>query len=162
MMTQQKPWILLAEASVQSTDETLRALSENFAPPAVVVARDGMEMWDCLHRRNGFRKRPDGQPALVLLDPRFPVDGWEVLQRVRADEKFKVIPVIVFTRSRSPVDLRRAYELGANAFVVKPSEFRKLTACLDHVLAFWLRINEPPLPMEDITTPDQGVFAHAA
>ena len=141
-----KKWILLADANPSEADQTLRALAHSFAPPAVVVARDGAEVMDCFHRRNGFQNRPDGHPAVVLLDVKMPNSGgWEVLRQMKSDARLKTIPVVIFTSSRNESDLARSYQLGANAYLVKPTQFRQLTAVLEEVRVFWIVLNELPL-----------------
>src|SRR5258706_11326637 len=114
-----KKWILLAVASPNDADQSLQALALGFLPPVVVVARDGAEVLDCLHQRNGFQKRPEGHPAVVLLELKMPnVDGWEVLRQIKSDAQLRTIPVVVFTSARDEADLVRSYELGANAYLV--------------------------------------------
>lgn len=159
----QKRWILLAEAGPAAADETLRALAHGFAPPAVVVARDGGEVMDCLHRCNGFQNRPEGDPSVVLLALKLPnVDGWEILRRIRSDARLKSIPVVIFTSSRDTGNLIRSYELGANAYVVKPPVVRQLAAVLEAIRAFWVVINEPPQAALDEGDSDMPQFIAAA
>ena len=158
-----KKWILLADANAAEADQTLCALAASHAPSTVVLARDGAEVLDCLQARNGFKSRPAGFPALVLLELHLPkVDGWEVLRTMRNDPRLKTIPIVVFTSSRDAGDLVRSYELGANAYVVKPAHLRQLAAVLDEVRMFWIVINEPPLghPGEQHLEPEH--FATAA
>jgi len=140
-----KKWILIAERNASETERTLHAFASSYAPPEVVVARDGVEVLDCLYQRNGFEGRPAGQPAVVLLDLETPsLDGWEILRQMKGDSQLKTIPVVVFTDSREAGDLVRSYQLGANAYIVKPAGARQLAAVLEEVRAFWIVINESP------------------
>jgi CheY-like chemotaxis protein len=139
-------WILLAEDNPRDADLAMRALAVDEAE--VIVARDGAEVLDCLHRRGEFRDREAGQPVVVLLDLKMPkVDGLEVLRQIKADTVLKPIPVVVFTSSREESDLVRCYQLGANAYVVKPVGFQEFATALKEVRAFWMGINEPPPQM---------------
>ncbi len=116
----------------------------------VVVAHDGLEALDCLYRRGSFRTGAAGRPAFVLLDLQLPnVDGLEVLRQIRADRRLKNLPVVIFTSSREPDVINRSYELGANAYVIKPLE--KYTETLMHIGMFWGAENAPPteaVPLE--------------
>jgi CheY-like chemotaxis protein len=140
-------WILLAEDNPHDAELTLRALSANQAPLQVVLAGDGAEALDCLHRRGAFQSQADGLPTVVLLDLKMPkVDGLEVLRQIKQDDALKNIPVVIFTSSRERSDVARAYQLGANAYVVKPLGFQEFTAVLSDLKQFWLTVNEPPPP----------------
>jgi two-component system response regulator len=109
--------ILLVENSPRDTELILDVLS-------VFSVSDGAEALDYLFRRGPFAGRTDGQPAVVLLDPKMPkVDGMEVLRQIKNDSKLKVIPVVVMTSSREEQDLLNSYQLGVNAYVVKPVKF---------------------------------------
>ena len=125
-------WILLAEDNPKDADLAIRALRTDGSPAEVILARDGAEVLDCLYRRGGFQGRNHGPPALVLLDLKMPkVNGLEVLRQVKADDRLKVIPVVVFTSSFEESDLARTYRLGANAFVVKPVDFTQFVSTLN-------------------------------
>jgi|SRR5579859_6399535 len=138
-------WILLAEDNANDADLTMRALSADQLSGEVIVAGDGAEALDCLHRRGAFQSRDDDLPAVVLLDLKMPnVDGLEVLREIKSTAALRSIPVVVFTSSREWSDLARAYQLGANAYVVKPVGFKEFLAVLQDVKRFWLAINEPP------------------
>jgi CheY-like chemotaxis protein len=115
--------ILLVEDDPKDVELTLSGLADYNLANEVVVARDGEEALDCLYRRGSYQMRPNGNPAL-LLDLKLPkVDGFELIQQVRADEKLKMIPVVVLTSSHEEKDLVRNYKLGANGYVVKPVDF---------------------------------------
>jgi len=140
-------WILLAEDNVNDADLTMRALSANQVPSEVVLASDGAEALDCLYRRGAFQTRDNAPPAVVLLDLKMPrVDGLEVLRQIKNDAALKNIPVVIFTSSKERADLDRTYQLGANAYVVKPLGFQEFVTTLKDVKKFWLVINEPPPP----------------
>ena len=137
--------ILLVEDDPNDVELTLTALEEYQLVNEVVVARDGEEALDYLYRRGGFERRADGNPAVVLLDLKLPkVDGLEVLQQVRADEKLKMIPVVVLTSSHEERDLVASYRLGVNAYVVKPVDFHEFVNAVKDLGGFWALINEPP------------------
>ncbi|HEY2329906.1 MAG TPA: response regulator [Verrucomicrobiae bacterium] len=139
-------WILLAEDNANDADLTTRALAANQSPIKVVLVTDGAEALDCLYRRGAFQSRDDDPPAVVLLDLKMPrVDGLEVLRQIKSDAALKNIPVVIFTSSKEWVDLARAYQLGANAYVVKPLGYQEFMSALKDVKKFWLIINELPL-----------------
>jgi CheY-like chemotaxis protein len=143
-MTRHK-WILLAEDNANDADLAMRALSASQPPGEIVLAADGAEALDCLYRRGGFQSRDDTPPAVVLLDLKMPrVDGLEVLRQIKNDAALKHIPVVVFTSSQERIDLIRTYQLGANAYVVKPLGFQEFVSVIKDVKQFWLIINEPP------------------
>jgi CheY-like chemotaxis protein len=138
-------WILLAEDNANDADLTVRALSAEEPSGEVVVAGDGEEALDCLWRRGSFQSRDDDPPAVVLLDLKMPnMDGLEVLRKIKNTAAFQSIPVVVFTSSRERSDLVQAYQLGANAYVVKPVDFKEFLAVLKDLKKFWLMTNEPP------------------
>jgi two-component system, response regulator len=137
--------ILLAEDSLQDAELALNALAENRLANEVVHVRDGAEALDYLYRRGQFAGRSTGQPAVVLLDLKMPkVDGLEVLREMKSDPHLKLIPVVVMTSSREEGDLLRSYELGVNAYVVKPMKFSEFVDAVRQVGSFWAVINEPP------------------
>jgi CheY-like chemotaxis protein len=137
--------IVLAEDNPNDVELTLAALSENHLANEVVVMRDGAEALDYLYRRNSFADRPVGNPALLLLDLKMPkVDGIEVLRQVKSDASLKTIPVVVLTSSREDQDLLRTYDLGVNAYVVKPVSFPEFVQAVKVLGGFWAVINEPP------------------
>ena len=116
--------ILLVDDNPQDVELTLAALERNRLANRVVVVRDGVEALDYLYRRDAFADRPSDPPGLILLDLKMPkVDGLEVLRRIKGDPALKMIPVVVLTSSREEYDLLRTYDLGVNAYVVKPVSF---------------------------------------
>jgi two-component system, response regulator len=137
--------ILLAEDSAQDVELTLQALGEHNLSNSVDVARDGAEALDYLFRRGAHAARQNGNPVLILLDLKMPrVDGLEVLRAVKADPRLRTIPVVVLTSSREEQDVVRSYELGVNAYVVKPVQFDKFVAAVRELGLFWMLLNEPP------------------
>ncbi|HZZ16003.1 MAG TPA: response regulator, partial [Candidatus Sulfotelmatobacter sp.] len=111
----------------------------------VVVARDGEEALDYLYRRGNHKTRTNGNPAVMLLDLKLPkINGFEVLQQIRADENLKMIPVVMLTSSREERDLVTSYKLGVNAYVVKPVDFHQFVNAVKELGVFWAVINQPP------------------
>ena len=144
MDTPLKP-ILLVEDSPRDTELTLNALAHHNLANEVIVLRDGVEALDYLYRRGQFAERPAGNPAVVLLDLKMPrVDGMEVLRQVKSDPQLKMIPVVVMTSSREEQDVATSYELGVNAYIVKPVQFEDFVEAVRLVGAFWAVVNEPP------------------
>ena len=137
--------ILLAEDDLRDVELTLAALDEHKLANKVTVARDGEEALDYLYCRGKFKSRTSGNPIFVLLDLKMPkVTGLEVLRQVKADLQLKAIPVIVLTSSREQPDLNECYNLGVNAYVVKPVDFAEFMAAVKELGLFWAAINEPP------------------
>jgi CheY-like chemotaxis protein len=137
--------ILLAEGNHHDVELTLAALDEYNLANEVVVARDGAEALDYLHGRGQFAGHANGLPVVVMLDLKMPkLDGLEVLRQIRSDPALKAIPVVMITSSREEQDLIRSYELGANAYVVKPVDFQKFVASIKQIGFFWAIVNEPP------------------
>jgi CheY-like chemotaxis protein len=137
--------ILLAEDSPKDVELTLEALSENNLANHVVTVKDGVEVLEYLHCEGKFKQRNKGNPAVILLDIKMPrMDGIEVLQSIRSDDKFKMIPVVMLTSSREEPDLKRSYELGVNAYVVKPVDFKKFFDAIKQIGIFWALLNELP------------------
>jgi CheY-like chemotaxis protein len=137
--------ILLVEDDPNDVELTLSALRENHIANDVVVARDGEEALDYLFRRGPYESRDAGEPAVVLLDLKLPkVSGMEVLERIKDDPRLRTLPVVVLTSSREEQDLVRSYNLGTNAYVVKPVDFQDFIEAVGQVGLFWAIINQPP------------------
>ena len=137
--------ILLVEDSPRDAELILDALGGHQLANEVVHVRDGAEALDYLYRRGEFASRPDGQPALMLLDLKLPkVDGLEVLRQIKGDASLRVIPIVMMTSSREERDLLDSYQLGVNAYVVKPMKFQDFVDAVKEVGAFWGVINEAP------------------
>ena len=137
--------ILLVEDDPKDVELTLTGLSEYNLANEVVVARDGEEALDYLHRRGNYQARANGNPAVMLLDLKLPkLNGFEVLEQVRTDNNLKMIPVVVLTSSHEEPDLVKSYKLGVNAYVVKPVDFHQFVNAVKELGVFWAVINEPP------------------
>ena len=137
--------ILLVEDNPRDLELTLVALERSQLANDVIVMRDGAEALDYLLRRGEHAERADGNPAVLLLDLKLPkIDGLEVLKTVRETTELRSIPVVMLTSSREEPDLLKAYELGVNAYVVKPVEFRDFVTAISDLGIFWAVLNEPP------------------
>ena len=137
--------ILLVEDDPKDVELTLTALEEYNLANEVVVTRDGEEALDYLYVRGKFAGHANGLPVVVLLDLKMPkVDGLEVLRQMRSDPELKFVPVVMVTSSREEQDLVHSYELGVNAYVVKPVDFQKFVESVKQIGVFWAIINEPP------------------
>jgi CheY-like chemotaxis protein len=137
--------ILLVEDSVHDIELTLTALEKHNLANEVVVARDGEEALDYLYSRGRFRLRSGGPPVVVLLDIKLPkVDGLEVLRQMRSGDAHQRTPVVMLTSSREEQDIVRSYDLGVNAYVVKPVDFKDFMGAICELGLFWAVINQPP------------------
>lgn len=137
--------ILLVEDSPNDVELTLAALERCQLANNVDVVRDGAEALDYLHRRGTYEKRNTGNPVVVLLDLKLPkVDGLEVLGEIKRDAGLHATPVVMLTSSREERDLMASYNLGVNAFVVKPVEFEHFFEAIRDLGMFWAVLNEPP------------------
>lgn len=137
--------ILLAEDCPNDVELTLTALAESGLANEVVWVKDGQDALDYLYRSGAHSDRPEGQPAVVLLDLKMPrVDGLQVLAKVKADPALKSIPIVMLTSSREENDVVRSYGLGVNAYVVKPVGFDDFVAALRELGLFWAVVNQTP------------------
>jgi CheY-like chemotaxis protein len=141
--------ILYAEDNPKDVELTLTALQECNLVNEVDVVNDGQAVLDYLTFQGAYRMRAREYPALVLLDIKMPrVDGIEVLRRIKADAKLKLIPVVMLTSSREERDLAESYKLGVNAYVVKPIDFSEFLHSVKQLGIFWAIVNEnPPVAM---------------
>jgi CheY-like chemotaxis protein len=140
--------ILLAEDNPQDVELTIEALKEHKLANQVVVVHDGVEAMEYLNYEGRFRNRQKGNPVVLLLDIKMPrMDGIEVLEAIRGNEKLKMLPVVMLTASREEPDLKKCYALGVNAYVVKPLDFKDFLVAVKHIGVFWAMLNEKP-PME--------------
>ena len=138
-------WILLAEDDAAIAELTMLALAPDKLACQVIIVHNGLEALDCLQQHGEWQTRDSGNPAFVLLDLKMPmVDGLEVLQQIKSDARLKYIPVVMFTSSREIADISHSYQLGANAYVVKPADFHEFSKILQQVGIFWGTLNEPP------------------
>jgi len=137
--------ILLAEDNANDVELTLAALRANHLVNEVIVVRDGAAVLDYLKRRGEYAQREPGLPGLLLLDLKMPkVDGLEVLRHIKSDPELRSLPVVVLTSSREEQDLVRSYDLGVNAYVVKPVDFQAFMEAVKLLGGFWAVVNEPP------------------
>jgi CheY-like chemotaxis protein len=137
--------ILMVEDDPKDVELTLTALEEYNLANEVVVTRDGQEALDYLYCRGQYSARASDNPAVLLLDLKLPkVDGLEVLHQIKSDERLKMIPVVVLTSSREERDMMRSYQLGVNAYVVKPVDFHEFVNAIKELGVFWAVINQPP------------------
>lgn len=137
--------ILLVEDDPNDIELTLDALSEYNLANEIVVTRDGVEALDYIYCRGTFAQRPAGNPVIILLDLKLPkLDGVQVLRQLKGDEQMRLIPVTILTSSRESRDLEECYQLGVNAYVVKPVRFSEFVNTVKGIGLFWALINEPP------------------
>ena len=139
--------ILLVEDNPDDEALTLRALRKHNVTNQVVVTRDGAEAVDWLFCTGKHADRDVNiVPQVILLDLKLPkVDGLEVLRRIRADERTKLLPVVILTSSKEEEDILNGYRLGANSYVRKPVDFVEFTDAVRQLGLFWLLLNEPPV-----------------
>jgi CheY-like chemotaxis protein len=142
---QHLPEILLAEDNPNDVELTLEALAKHNLANHVTVARDGVDAMAYLRREGAFAARNGGDPAVLLLDIKMPrMDGIEVLRAIRADPALRRLPVVILTSSREEQDILASYDLGVNAYVVKPVDFESFMAAVESLGVFWALINESP------------------
>ena len=137
--------VLLAEDSPADAEMALDALRDaNLANP-IVHAEDGIEVMDYLLRRGRHADRPEGLPAVLLLDIKMPrMDGLEVLHKIRAEESLRRLPVVILSSSREENDLARSWDLGVNAYVVKPVDVDQFFNAVKMLGTFWAVVNQAP------------------
>jgi CheY-like chemotaxis protein len=138
--------ILLVEDNPDDITLTLRALKKNSILNEVVVAKDGVEALDYLFGTGIYAGRDTSvMPVVTLLDLKLPkIDGFEVLKRVRSNERTKLIPVVILTSSKEDDDLINGYSLGANSYIRKPVDYEQFTEAIRELGLYWILINEPP------------------
>src|SRR5476649_2357805 len=145
-MDQMSKIILLVEDNPDDVKLTLRAFKRNNMLNPIVVARDGVEALDFLFERGAYAERAGKPlPALVLLDLQLPkLDGLGVLKAIRADERTRLVPVVILTSSKEEQDLLQGYSLGANSYVRKPVDFGEFLEAVRLLGVYWLMTNQPP------------------
>jgi two-component system response regulator len=139
--------ILLVEDNPDDVELTLRALTKSNIANKVVVVNDGQEALDYLFKAGRYAGgKGEPAPAVILLDIKLPkIDGLEVLRRLRADERTRLLPIVILTSSKEDRDLINGYILGANAYVRKPVDFVQFSEAVRQLGLFWLVLNEPPI-----------------
>lgn len=131
--------ILLVEDNPNDAELAIRALKKNNLANNLVHLEDGQEALDYLYNEN------NGMPKLILMDVKMPrVDGIEVLRRLKSDEKRKIIPIVMLTSSKEDKDIIDAYNLGVNAYIVKPVDFDQFVKAVTQLGFFWMILNQAP------------------
>mgnify|MGYP000854670873 CR=1 FL=1 len=142
-----RKFVLLVEDSPDDVELILRALSRSYTTVEVIVAHDGVEALSFLFGTGAYAERNMSvMPAVVFLDLKLPrINGFEVLERIRSDERTKLLPVVILTSSNEEKDLIRSYELGANSYVCKPVDFTEFSDVIRQLGSYWLFLNESPM-----------------
>lgn len=136
--------ILLVEDNPNDVELTIRALRSGNITNHVRIARDGEEALELFFSNGGLVDRHE-QSGIVLLDLKLPkIDGLEVLKRLKSDPRTRAVPVVMLTSSREEPDIKAAYELGANSYIVKPVDFDQFLDCVRQLGLYWLLLNEHP------------------
>ncbi|MDQ3192981.1 MAG: response regulator [Bacteroidota bacterium] len=140
--------ILLVEDNPNDAKLVIMALKQDKVANNIIHVKDGEEALDFIFSKGSFSDRStDNFPCLILLDLKMPkVDGIEVLQKIKADNRTKNIPVVIFTSSREDPDIKKCYELGVNSYIVKPMEFDQFAKVVKEVGFYWVLINQLPNP----------------
>lgn len=140
------PKILLVEDNPDDIDLTIRALKKNNIVNELIIAHDGVEALDYLFGTGAFAGRDlSDMPQVILLDLKLPkINGLEVLQQLRADERTRFLPVVVLTSSREEQDIVASYNFGANSYVRKPVDFTEFTEAVRQLGLYWFLLNQSP------------------
>ncbi|NID17187.1 response regulator [Luteibacter yeojuensis] len=137
--------ILLVEDSMADAEMAIDALREAKLANPIVHLEDGVDCLDWLHRRGAFADRPEGDPAVILLDIKMPrMDGLEVLTQLRTEDRWKRLPVVILSSSREESDLARSWDLGVNAYVLKPVDVQQFFTAVQTLGHFWAVLNQRP------------------
>lgn len=138
--------ILLIEDNPYDAEMTIRALKKNNLANKLVHLEDGQEALDFIFAEGNYANRKvEDTPKVILLDLKMPkVNGIQVLQKIKADERTKNIPVVVLTSSKEDPDIKECYRLGVNSYVVKPVQFEKFVTTISELGLYWMILNQPP------------------
>jgi two-component system, response regulator len=137
--------ILLVEDSLADAEMAMDALHEAKLANPIVHVEDGVDCMDWMHRRGRFADREEGDPAVVLLDIKMPrMDGLEVLRHLREEDRWKRLPVVILSSSREESDLARSWNLGVNAYVLKPVDVQQFFSAVQMLGHFWAVLNQRP------------------
>jgi two-component system response regulator len=137
--------ILLVEDSLADAEMAIDALREAKLANPIVHLEDGVDCLDWLHRRGAYADRQEGDPAVILLDIKMPrMDGLEVLTHLRTEERWKRLPVVILSSSREESDLARSWDLGVNAYVLKPVDVQQFFTAVQTLGHFWAVLNQRP------------------
>lgn len=137
--------ILYVEDNVHDAELTIPALKDGGLANKLLWLRDGQQALDYMFQQGEYAERGNDWPRLVLLDLKMPrLDGIEVLQAIRADDRTRMVPVVIMTSSQEESDIVRSYDLGVNSYVVKPVDFAALTQFAHHAGYHWIAINRAP------------------
>ena len=139
-------FVLLVEDNPDDVELTIRAFKKSNLLNDVIVANDGIEALECLEGTGKFEERDKNHlPSLILLDLKMPrMGGLEVLQKIRSDERLKLIPVVILTSSKEEQDVLNGYSLGANSYIRKPVDFNQFMEATRQLGLYWLLLNETP------------------
>ncbi len=138
--------ILLVEDNMSDSEMTIRALKKNHLANKLVHLKDGAEALDFIFAEGNYSGRKvENIPKVILLDLKMPkVNGIQVLQRIKSDERTKAIPVVVLTSSKEDPDIQECYRLGVNSYVVKPVQFESFVKAVSELGLYWMILNQPP------------------
>lgn len=138
--------ILMVEDNPDDIELTMRAFRQSRITNEVVIVSDGQQALDFLFGEGAYAGRDTSEaPALILLDLKLPkVNGMEVLERIRTDERTSLLPVVILTSSKEEKDLAEGYGLRANSYIRKPVDFKQFAAAIEQIGLYWIVLNEPP------------------
>lgn len=138
--------ILLVEDNLSDAELTIRALKKSNLANKIVHLEDGQEALDYIFTEGNYSGRKiEDIPKVILLDLKMPkINGIQVLQKIKSDERTKKIPVVVLTSSKEDPDIQECYRLGVNSYVVKPVQFEKFLQAVSELGLYWMLINQPP------------------
>jgi len=138
--------ILIIEDNMSDAEMTIRALKKNNLTNKLLHLKDGVEALDFLFARGNYSGRKvENIPKVILLDLKMPkVNGLQVLQKLKSDERTKKIPVVILTSSNEDPDIQECYRLGVNSYVVKPVQFEQFVKSVSELGLYWMMLNQPP------------------